>query len=56
MKKTGWRIRGTHTRVAPDCNPRTTASATCAGVLDIGAGFMPSVIEPITKPGRTSSS
>src|SRR5690625_6628457 len=28
------------------------ASATTSGVTDIGAGFMPSVMEPMTKPGR----
>lgn len=53
-KNTGCRIRGTHTRVAPEFSPRTTASATCDGVLDIGAGDIPSVIVPMTNPGRTS--
>ncbi len=53
-KNTGCRTRGTHTRVAPEFSPRTTASATCDGVLDIGAGDIPSVIFPMTNPGRTS--
>ena len=30
----------------------TTACATTSGVTDKGAGFMPLVIDPITKPGR----
>ncbi|MDR7355642.1 hypothetical protein J2S37_002180 [Corynebacterium felinum] len=30
----------------------TTASATIGAVTDIGAGFMPRVMVPITNPGR----
>ncbi len=33
--------------------PRTTRSATASGVVEKGAGVMPSVIRPTTKPGRT---
>ncbi|GEM_PF-7109197 len=49
-KNTGCRIRGTHTRVAPEFSPRTTASATCDGVLDIGAGDIPSVTFVPSRP------
>ena len=33
--------------------PRTTAAATATGVVENGAGSIPSVIRPTTKPGRT---
>jgi hypothetical protein len=36
-------------------NARMVASATCGAVLENGAGAMPSVIRPITKPGRMTS-
>lgn len=48
--------RGIHTDRFPFDNASAVAAATCRGVLDNGAGAMPSVIRPTTKPGRTISS
>ena len=56
QKNSGRSAHGTHTVRRPRANARAVASATWAGVLDSGAGSMPSVIRPITKPGRTISS
>ena len=39
--------------LAPIPMPSTTASATASGVVENGAGVMPSVIRPTTNPGRT---
>ena len=55
-KKTGRSTPGTHTSPRRPRSAATTASATWSGVLENGAGDMPSVIRPTTKPGRTSSS
>src|SRR5215212_410477 len=46
---------GTHTVRRRLANARTVAAATWSGVLDNGAGAMPSVMRPITNPGRTTS-
>ena len=43
--------RGTQISLRPLASARATASATCGGVLDSGAGDMPSVMRPMTKPG-----
>ena len=43
---------GSRRRCGPLASARAVAAATCAGVLDSGAGVMPSVIRPITNPGR----
>ena len=56
QKNSGRSGHGTHTVRRPLASARAVAAATCAGVLDNGAGVMPCVIRPITKPGRTSSS
>ena len=56
QKNSGRSSHGTHTVRRPLASARAVAAATCAGVLDNGAGVMPCVIRPITKPGRTSSS
>ena len=47
-------VPGTHTMSFPPARPSATASATASGVVDSGAGSMPSVIEVCTKPGRTT--
>jgi hypothetical protein len=56
QKNNGRNAHGTHTVRRPVDNARAVAAATCAGVLDNGAGSMPSVIRPITNPGRTINS
>src|SRR5699024_202851 len=44
---------GIHTMPARQATTRsTTTSATCSGVDENGAGSIPAVIRPITKPGR----
>src|ERR1035438_9620698 len=51
----GTSIDGTQTVVAFPASADATAAPTAAGVLDSGAGLIPSVIRPMTKPGLTSS-
>ena len=51
-KNTGRNVHGTHTLRRSLASARAVAAATCDGVLDNGAGVMPSVIRPMTKPGR----
>src|SRR5258708_15467413 len=46
---------GTQTTEAELASPAATAAPTCAGVVASGAGFIPAVIRPTTKPGRTRS-
>src|SRR5579859_793257 len=48
------RLRGTQSDVALVSSAAATAAPTCAGVDDIGAGLIPAVILPVTKPGLTS--
>ena len=54
-KKTGRSTPGTQTTPRRFRSAATVASATWSGVLENGAGLMPSVIRPMTNPGRTSS-
>ena len=51
IANTGPNTFGTHTARRPFDNARTVAAATCDGVLENGAGDMPSVIRPMTNPG-----
>ena len=51
----GRSAHGTHTVRRRLANARTVAAATWSGVLDNGAGVMPSVMRPITNPGRTTN-
>ena len=55
-RRHGRSIHGIHTVRRPRASARAVAAATCGGVLDMRRGFHPSVIRPITNPGRTSSS
>ena len=48
-KAAGPNAHGIHTARLPLASARAVAAATCSGVLDIGAGVMPSVIRPMTK-------
>src|SRR3984957_11431298 len=52
----GPNAHGIQTVRRPLARARAVAAATCDGVLDSGAGVIPSVIRPMTKPGRTISS
>ncbi len=47
----GRSVHGIHTVRRPLASARAVAAATCGGVLDMGAGFMPSVIRPIDESG-----
>ena len=51
----GRSAHGTHTVRRRLASAPTVAAATWSGVLDNGAGVMPSVMRPITNPGRTTS-
>src|SRR5688572_23757657 len=48
------RTPGTHTVRRPDRRAATVAAATLSAVVANGAGASPSVIDVVTKPGRTT--